>query len=45
VLAGWETLLNLIHLRNMETVTLVGVTVLPPVPTFYHRPETGATLL
>ena len=23
----------------METVTLAGATVLPPVPAFYHRPK------
>jgi len=29
----------------METVTLAGATVLPPVPAFYHRPETIDDLL
>lgn len=45
VLVTRETPLNLIHLRNMETVTLAGATVLPPVPAFYHRPETIEDLL
>ena len=45
VLVTRETPLSLIHLRNMETVTLAGATVLPPVPAFYHRPETIEDLL
>lgn len=39
VLVTRETPLNLIHLRNMETVTLAGATVMPPVLGFYHRPS------
>jgi polyprenyl P-hydroxybenzoate/phenylacrylic acid decarboxylase-like protein len=45
VLVTRETPLNLIHLRNMETVTLAGATVLPPMPAFYHRPESIHDLL
>jgi len=45
ILVARETPLNLIHLRNMVAVTEAGATVLPPVPAFYHRPETVADLL
>ena len=45
VLVTRETPLNLIHLRNMETVTLAGATVLPPVPGFYHKPRSIQDLL
>jgi polyprenyl P-hydroxybenzoate/phenylacrylic acid decarboxylase-like protein len=39
VLVTRESPLNLIHIRNMETVTLAGATVMPPVLGFYHRPK------
>jgi polyprenyl P-hydroxybenzoate/phenylacrylic acid decarboxylase-like protein len=45
VLVTRETPLNLIHIRNMETVTLAGATVLPPMPAFYHRPSSIEDLL
>ncbi len=45
VLVTRETPLSLIHIRNMETVTLAGATVLPPVPAFYHRPTSIDDLL
>lgn len=34
-----ETPLNLAHIRAMETVTLMGGIVFPPVPAFYQRPQ------
>lgn len=45
VLVPRETPLNLIHIRNLETVTLAGATVLPPTPAFYHRPRSIDDLL
>ena len=45
VLVTRETPLSYIHIRNMETVTLAGATVLPPVPAFYHRPSSIDDLL
>lgn len=45
VLVTRETPLNLIHLRNMVTVTEAGAIVLPPTPAFYHRPESIQDLL
>lgn len=40
VLMVRETPLNLAHLRNMTVVTEMGGIVFPPVPGFYHRPQT-----
>jgi 4-hydroxy-3-polyprenylbenzoate decarboxylase len=35
-----ETPLQLGHLRNMVAAAEAGAVILPPVPAFYHRPET-----
>jgi 4-hydroxy-3-polyprenylbenzoate decarboxylase len=45
VLVPRETPLNLIHLRNMVTVTEAGATVLPAMPGFYHQPQSILDLL
>jgi flavin prenyltransferase len=34
-----ETPFNLAHLRNMTAATEMGAIVFPPLPAFYHRPE------
>lgn len=40
ILIARETPLNLVHLRNMVTVTEMGGIIFPPVPAFYAHPET-----
>ena len=40
ILVVRETPLHLGHLRLMEAVTEYGAEVLPPMPSFYHHPET-----
>jgi 4-hydroxy-3-polyprenylbenzoate decarboxylase len=40
VLMVRETPFNLAHLRNMTSVTEMGGIVFPPLPAFYHRPQT-----
>lgn len=35
-----ESPLHLGHIRNMERLAEMGVVIMPPVPVFYHKPET-----
>ena len=40
VLAARETPLSAIHLRNLSELSMIpGVRIIPPMMTFYHRPE------
>ncbi|MNL53843.1 Phenolic acid decarboxylase subunit B [compost metagenome] len=45
VLLARETPLHLGHLRNMVAVTEMGAIVMPPVPAFYHRPQSLAEIV
>lgn len=45
VLVPRETPLNLIHLRNLTTVTEAGGIVFPPVPAFYTMPQSVDELI
>ncbi|MES2644642.1 MAG: UbiX family flavin prenyltransferase [Myxococcota bacterium] len=45
VLVLRETPFSLIHLRNMEALTMAGGIVMPAAPSFYSRPKTMDALL
>ncbi len=40
VLVARETPLHLGHLESMTSLTRMGAVIFPPVPAFYHRPQT-----
>ncbi len=45
VLMVRETPFNLAHLRNMTAVTEMGGIIFPPLPAFYHRPQSIAEMV
>jgi len=45
VMAIRETPFNLAHLRNMTAVTEMGGIVFPPLPAFYHLPQTISEII
>jgi 4-hydroxy-3-polyprenylbenzoate decarboxylase len=40
ILVPRETPLNLVHIKNLELLTLAGAIILPANPSFYTRPQT-----
>jgi 4-hydroxy-3-polyprenylbenzoate decarboxylase len=45
ILAPRETPLSPIHLRNMLTLAEIGVSIMPPMPAFYYRPQSLEDLI
>ena len=45
VLAVRESPFNAIHLEHMLTLSRMGAVIAPPVPAFYHRPQSVAAIV
>lgn len=45
VLVPRETPLNAIHLRNLLSLSRLGVVILPAMPAFYHKPKSMSDLI
>ncbi len=45
ILMARETPLHLGHLRNMVAAAEAGAIILPPIPAFYHRPQSIGDLI
>jgi 4-hydroxy-3-polyprenylbenzoate decarboxylase len=45
VIVPRETPLNAIHLENMLKLSRLGVTILPAMPGFYHKPHSMEDLI
>jgi 4-hydroxy-3-polyprenylbenzoate decarboxylase len=45
ILVPREAPYNLIHIRNMETLTLAGAVIIPASPSFYSRPQSMEELV
>ncbi|MFH0841620.1 MAG: UbiX family flavin prenyltransferase [Bacteroidota bacterium] len=45
ILVPRETPYNLIHIKNMETLTLAGAIICPATPSFYSRPKSVVDLV
>lgn len=45
VIVPRETPMSALHLRNQESLALLGAVILPAAPAFYHKPATVADLV
>lgn len=45
ILVPRETPLSALHLRNMLSLSELGAVILPPMPAFYHRPQSVAEVV
>lgn len=45
IIAPRETPLSTIHLENMLKLAKIGVVIMPPMPAFYHKPQSISDLI